>query len=149
MKRILCATGLATVVSLFAIPAHSDTEVPWECSNYTNDAQTRCLNAFVEQQREQISKLKGQLEAQKLAVGQLKEQLNQQAAETANLQQQLLQRPATTVVPSPYSFGYTYIYPPVGLGIYLGRPWIYRPGFYGYVGPFYGTRYYDRRRHRW
>ncbi len=149
MRQVVRATGVAVVVSLVPLPAHAETPVPWECSNYSNEAQTRCLNAFIEQQREQISRLEGQIEAQKLAVGQLKEQLNQQTATTATLQQQLSQRPATTVVPVPYSFGYTFSYPPVGLGIYLGKPWIYSPGFYGYAGPFYGPRYYDRRHHRW
>ena len=76
IQQVVRATGIAVVVSLVPLPAHAETPVPWECSNYSNEAQTRCLKAFIEQQREQISRLEVQVEAQKLAVGQLEEQLN-------------------------------------------------------------------------
>ena len=39
-------------------------QVPWECSNYTDEAQTRCLNAFIERQQEQIAQLEGRVQAQ-------------------------------------------------------------------------------------
>ena len=67
-----------------------------------------------------------------------------QSAATADLQQQLSQRP-TTVVPTPYA--YTYAYPPVGLGLYLGRPWIYGPPYYYH--PYWGPRFYGRWGRRW
>ncbi|MEK7726084.1 MAG: hypothetical protein AAB311_02815, partial [Nitrospirota bacterium] len=100
-----------------------------------------CLNTFIELQREEIGKLKGQLQAQQGTVEQLKQQSDRQAAATADMQRQLA-APPTIVSSIPYS-GYTYVYPPaVGLGLYLGRP-----GFYGY--PYYyrphmywGPRYY-------
>ncbi len=126
------------------------TPVPWECSSYSDEAQTRCLNAFVEQQRDQISKLEGQLQAQQDLVGQLKGQVDRQAAASAQLQQQLSQPPATAVVPAPYPYIYPYAYPPVGVGLYFGRPWLYAPGFYGYYGrPFWGPRYYGHWGRRW
>ena len=77
-------------------------QVPWECSNYTNEAQTRCLNAFIERQQEQIGKLERQLQNQQNMVGQLNGQIERQSAATAQLQQQLAQPPVTTtIVPHP------------------------------------------------
>ena len=130
----------------------SPQQVPWECSNYTDEAQTRCLNAFIERQHEQIGKLESQLQNQQEMVGQLKGQVDHQTAATAQLQQQLAQPPpvATAVVPPPYVYPYAFAYPPVGLGLYLGRPWI-GPGYYGYYGrPYWGPRsYYRHHGRRW
>lgn len=135
---------LYTVIGmgLFALPAlAANQQVPWECSNYSEEAQTRCLNAFIEQQREQIGKLEAQLQAQQEMVGQLRGQADRQAATTAQLQQ---------VVPVPYAYPYAYAYPPVGIGLYFGRPWLYGPGFYGYYGrPFWGPRFYGHRGRHW
>ena len=118
--------------------------VPWECSSYTGEAQTRCLNAFIERQQEQIGLLEGRLQAQQEQVGQLKSQVDRQNAATAQLQQQLSQPPVTsTIVPPPYVYPYVYAYPPVGIGLYLGGPWI-GPGFYGYYGRPWGPRFYYR-----
>lgn len=149
LHRSLLAAGLLTFTALTALSAHAnDVQVPWECSNYSDEAKTRCLNAFIEQQRDQISKLESQLRTQQETVGQLKGQLDRQVAATADLQQQMSQRPTTAVVPAPYA--YTYVYPPVGLGIYLGRPWIYGPPYYyGYGRPFWGPSYYGHRGRRW
>ena len=98
-------------------------QVPWECSNYTDEAQTRCLNAFIERQQEQIAQIPA----------------------TGQLQQQLSQPPvATAIMPPPYVYPYPYAYPPVGIGLYLGRPWGV-PGFYGYYGrPYWGPRFFYR-----
>ena len=139
-------------IALFFLSAHAaNQQVPWECSNYSENAQTRCLNAFIEQQREQIGKLEGQLQAQQDMMGQLRGQADRQAAATAQLQQQLAQPPVTTsVVPVPYAYPYAYAYPPVGIGLYFGRPWLYGPGFYGYYGrPFWGPRFYGHRGRHW
>jgi hypothetical protein len=143
-----------TVVGMgpFALPVHAASQqVPWECSNYHDEAQIRCLNAFIEQQREQIGKLQGQLQAQEEMVGQLKGQVDRQAAARAQIQQQLTQSPVTpAIVPVPYAYPYAYAYPPVGIGFYFGRPWYYGPGFYGYYGrPFWGPRYYGHWGRRW
>lgn len=123
----------------------ADLSVPWECSNYSEQAQTRCMNAFIEQQREQIQKLEGQLQAERDAVAGLKSQVERQAAQTSDLQQQLSQRQTTTVVPTPYA--YAYAFPPVGLGIYLGRPWIYGPPYYYH--PYWGPRFYGHWGRHW
>ena len=137
VPSILIAGAAAAALLLAAGLAHAENQpVPWECSNYEGEAQTRCLNMFIELQREEIGKLKGQLQAQQGTVEQLKQQSDRQAAATASMQQQLA-APPTIVPATPYS-AYTYVYPPtVGLGLYLGSP-----GFYGYGYPYYGRSYY-------
>ena len=108
-------------------------QVPWECSNYTDAAQTRCLNAFIERQQEQIAQLEGRVQAQQDLVGQLKGQVDRQTPATGQLQQQLSQPPVATA-----------IMPPPGIGLYLGRPWGV-PGYYGYYGrPYWGPRFFYR-----
>ena len=144
-KWVMLAAGAAAAV-LFGISAWASApQVPWECSNYSEEAQARCMNAFIEQQREQIEKLESQLRDQRETVGQLKNQLDRQAATTAELQQQLSQRPATSMTPLPYV--YTYAYPPVGLGLYLGRPWVYGPPYFHH--PYWGPRFYGRWGRPW
>ena len=132
----LSMTGQAT--------ASPQQQVPWECSNYTDEAQTRCLNAFIERQQEQIGKLESQIQSQQDIVGQLKGQVERQSAVTAQLQQQLAQPPVTAIVPPPYMYPYAFAYPPAGIGLYLGRPWIGPgyPGYYGYYGRPWGPRFY-------
>lgn len=142
INSLRIAGAAAAALFLATGLAHAENQpAPWECSTYEGEAQTRCLNTFIELQREEIGKLKGQLQAQQGTVEQLKQQSDRQAAATADMQRQLAAPP--TIVPSiPYS-SYTYVYPPaVGLGLYLGRP-----GFYGYpyyYGPhiYWGPRYY-------
>jgi hypothetical protein len=140
--------GIALMAMIFggtSSAAAATSSVPWECSNYSDEAQTRCLNAFIERQQEQIGELEGRLQAQQEMVGQLKSQVDRQNAATAQLQQQLSQPPVTTtIVPQPYVYPYAYGYPPAGIGLYLGRPWI-GPGFYGYYGrPHWGPRFFYR-----
>lgn len=142
-QSILIAGAAAAALLLAAGLAHAENQpVPWECSTYEGEAQTRCLNTFIELQREEIGKLKGQLQAQQGSLEQLKQQSDRQAAATADMQRQIAAPPAIIPAAPPYSV-YTYAYPPaIGLGLYLGSP-----GFYGY--PYYyrpriywGPRYY-------
>ena len=146
LQVVLWTGGLTALLFLAALPVHAaNTQVPWECSSYEGDAQARCLNTFIELQREKIGQLEGQLQAQQGAVGQLKNQVDRQSAATADLQRQLSEHPTTTIVPSPYP--YAYVYPPaLGLGLYLGRPWIYGPPYYS--RPYWGPRYYRHGGHR-
>jgi hypothetical protein len=142
-QSILIAGAAAAALLLAAGLAHAENQpVPWECSTYEGEAQTRCLNTFIELQREEIGKLKGQLQAQQGSLEQLKQQSDRQAAATADMQRQIAAPPAIIPAAPPYSV-YTYAYPPaIGLGLYPGSP-----GFYGY--PYYyrpriywGPRYY-------
>lgn len=145
-SAILSAIGTVGVLLLIAPAAQAaSTQVPWECSSYEGDAQTRCLNAFIELQREKIGQLEGQLQTQQGTVNQLKDQVDRQSEATADLQRQLSDRYSTPVTPAPYA--YSYIYPPaIGLGFYLGRPWIYGPPYYFH--PYWGPRYYRNWGHR-
>jgi len=140
-RLLIGAIGIGTVLA--GLPAQaSESQAPWECSNYTGDAHTRCLEAFAESQRDQIAALQGKLQAQQETVNLLKDQLDRQASTSAELQRQLAQPPAVVQAVPPL-----YAYPPVGLSLYLGRPWIYGPPYY--FSPFvFGPRY-NGLRHRW
>ena len=143
-QLLIGAIGIGMVLA--GLPAHaSESQTPWECSNYTGDAHTRCLEAFVESQRDQIAALQGKMQAQQETVNHLKDQLDRQASTSADLQRQLAQPPAVVQAVPPF-----YVYPPVGLGLYLGRPWIYGPPFF-YRPYVYGPRYNGPRHrgHRW
>ena len=132
------AIGIGLVLA--GLPAHaSESQAPWECSSYTGDARTRCLEAFAESQRDQIATLHGKLQAQQETVNHLKDQLDRQTSTSADLQRQLAQPPAIVHTVPPL-----YTYPPVGFGFYLGRPWIYGPPFF--YGPYiYGSHYFGPR----
>ncbi|MBU6479977.1 MAG: hypothetical protein KGS09_05480 [Nitrospirae bacterium] len=143
------AIGLGMVLA--GLPARaSDSQTPWECSSYTGAAHTRCLETFIESQRDQIAALQGKLQAQQGAVDHLKDQVDHQASASADLQRRLAQPPAVVQGAPPLYTYSPYAYPPVGLGLYLGRPWIYGPP-YLYRPYIYGPRYYGSRHrgHRW
>jgi hypothetical protein len=124
LRGIVASSILIVCLTPPVVALSADSSIPWECSTYEGDAQSRCLHAFIEHQREQIERLEGHLQAQQGTVGQLKDQVDRQAAATADLQRQLSDRPPMTVMPSPYP--YAYVYPPTfGFGLHFGRPWIY------------------------
>jgi uncharacterized coiled-coil protein SlyX len=131
---------------LAVLPAYaSESQTPWECSSYIGDAQTRCVEAFAESQRDQIATLQEKVQAQQETVNHLQDQLDRQASTNANLQRQLAQPPAIVQAIPPF-----YAYPSVGLGLYLGRPWIYGPSYFHrpYVfGPRHNGAHH--RGHRW
>lgn len=138
-QLLIGAIGIGIVLAW--LPAHaSESQPPWECSNYTGDAHTRCLAAFVESQRDQIAALQARVQAQQDTVNQLKVQMDHQAAASTAAQQQLAQPPVVVQVAPPL-----YAYPPMGLGLYLGGPWNYGPPFL-YRPYIYGSRYYGHHR---
>jgi len=141
---LIGAIGIGMVLA--GLPAQAnESQTPWECSSYTGDAHTRCVEAFAESQRDQIAALQGKLQAQQETVNFLKDQLDRQASTSAELQRQLAHSPSVVQVVPPL-----YPYPSVGLSFSLGRPWIYGSPFFSspYV---YGLRYYGPRHrdHRW
>jgi hypothetical protein len=149
----LCIGSLA--FGLFPFPSRAETiQVPWECSNYTGDAQTRCVNAFMEAQQKKITELEGKLQAQEGTVSQLKSQLDRQTTATSNLQRQLAERPTTSMVPVPYSYPYSYGpysygYPlglGLGFGLHFGSSGMYASPFYS---PFWGHRRYGYWGYPW
>lgn len=127
------------ILLLAAMPAHAnDPQGPWECSGYSGEAHTRCLAGFVEAQREQIASLQGKVQAQQETVNQLKAQMDRQASANAPIQSQVTPPPIIQTVPPLYG------YPPVGIGLYVGRPWFYGPPYF-YRPYFYGPRYFGYR----
>ena len=139
---ILClfVSGVGLGLSMSDSRALAETSnVPWECSGYSGDAQTRCITTLMELQQEKIDKLAEQLKAQEGTVSQLKEKLDRQDALALSLGQASKQDSRYS---PPYFSGYAYPYgssygyaqvPP--MGIYLQPPWRY-PRYYGY-GPGY------------
>jgi len=136
---VVAAAPLA--LTLFASVYAADTDVPWECSTYTGDAQTRCMHALIEAQREKIGKLEGQVQSQQSQMGTLQQQLDQHSRTTAELQRQLDRPPTVVPAPTPYTYAYPYAYPypypypyvyPPGIrfGLYFGGgPYFYGPGW--------------------
>ncbi|MDF0673927.1 MAG: hypothetical protein P0120_06240 [Nitrospira sp.] len=149
LSRTLVLTGSLTCL-LSPFPSLAETlQVPWECSNYTGDAQTRCVNAFMEAQQKKIAELETKLQAQEGTVSQLKSQLDRQATSTADLQRQLAERPTTSIVTIPYSYPYSYGYPlglGLGFGLRFGSAGIYASPFYS---PFWSHRHYGYWGYRW
>jgi hypothetical protein len=114
----------------------SEPQTTWECSNYSGDAHTRCVEAFAGSQRDQIAALQEKMQAQQEAIKQLRDQLDRQMSRSADLERRLAQPSAVVqAVPPPYIYP-PYGYPSVGLGLYFGHSWAYGPPFfyrpYGY-----------------
>src|SRR5262245_52899154 len=62
-RLLIGAIGIG--ILLAGLPAQaSESQTPWECSSYTGDAHTRCVEAFVELQRDQIASLQEKMKAQ-------------------------------------------------------------------------------------
>ena len=140
---LIGAIGIGMVLAW--VPAQaSEAQALWECSSYTGDAHTRCLEGFAESQRDQIAALQEKLQAQQETVKLLKDQLDRQASASAELQRQLAQPPAVVQAIPPL-----YAYPSVGFGFSLGHSWIYGPSLfyrpYGFGPHYYGLGW----GHRW
>ncbi|MGC4096970.1 MAG: hypothetical protein QM706_07625 [Nitrospira sp.] len=138
---------------LFPLPSIAETvQVPWECSNYTGDAQTRCVHALLEAQQKKIAELEGKLQFQEGTVSQLKSQLDRQSTATADLQRQLAERPSTSIVPIPYPIVFLWLWlwlspwTVLGFDLSFGSSGMYASPFYR---PYWGPRHYDYWGHRW
>ncbi len=150
--RLVRASVLVGSLAFIGVPFPSTAEtlqVPWECSNYTGGAQTRCVNALIEAQQKKIAELEGKLQAQEGTVSQLKSQLDRQSTATADLQRQLTERPTTSVIPIPYSYGYPFGLG-LGFGLHFGSSGLYASPYYGpYYRPFWAHRHYRYWGYRW
>lgn len=129
-RTVLQTCGLAFLLLVSTFPSRAEPpSVPWECSTYKGEAQTRCFNTLIELQREKIGQLEGQLRAQEGTVSQLKHQVDRQTALTADLQRRLSDRQTVYISPTFYPFApHLDFYPPgLGFGIHFGSPWGYGP----------------------
>lgn len=144
--QLRATRGLVTLVAgfwllVFPLPGGAqESAVPWECSEYSGEAQTRCMRTLLELQQEKIAKLEGQLKAQEGTVNELKAKMDRQEAlarqEAKAYKQDPRWPPPPYVPPAPPIYAPTYGYAPVPpIGIYVQPPWRY-PRFYGY-GPGY------------
>lgn len=126
-----------------------ETNVPWECSEYSGDAQTRCISTLKELQQRKIDQLAEQLKAQEGIVKQLQEKLDRQEV-SALSQVQTSKQNSRYLSPYPYAYPYGSSYgyaqfPP--FGIYLQPPWGYPrnygygPGYWGYGPPTLGYNF--------
>lgn len=125
---------------LWTLPVSgADPIVPWECTGFSGEAQSRCVRTFTELQQEKIAKLEKELEIQKGTVQHLQHQVAQQASATADLKRQFRRKQSRW-----YRSPFVNIYPPLGFSLgfgrdrhfggslFLGRPYFYGPRFYGY-----------------
>ncbi len=133
--------GLSVLaVMLWFLPANAtDQVVPWECTGFTEEAQSRCVRIFADLQQEKIEKLERDLETQRQTVHQLQRQVTQQASVAANLERQLSKKRSRW-----YGRPTFQIYPPLGLSLgfgrhrhfggslFFGRPYYYGPRFFGH-----------------
>jgi len=142
--RVAWGVHVGLIVFLFTTPVGAqESDVPWECSAYSGEAQTRCMRTLLELQQEKIAKLEEQLKAQEGTVNELKEKMDRQEA-LARREAKVYKKdprwpPPPYVAPAaplytPY-YGYAAV-PPIG--IYVQPPWRY-PRYYGY-GPGYWGR---------
>jgi hypothetical protein len=147
---LLAAAGMLMALWLLTAQAYGADSVPWECSNYSPEAQTRCMQVLIESQRDKIDQLESQVQSQQSKVGELQHEVDRQARATADLQRQLTDRPPLVVpAPIPPPYPYAYAYPPgIGFGFYFGRPRLYG-GPYLYGPPYWGPRFSRPWRHRW
>ena len=54
--QLLIGGAIGIGLLLAWLPVHADeSHTPWECSSYTGDAHTRCVETFAEWQRDEIA----------------------------------------------------------------------------------------------
>lgn len=142
-KRWTGVAGLGLLLSALPVGA-AEPPVPWECSEYSGEAQVRCMHTLFELQQDKIAKLEEQLKVQEGTVNELKEKMDRQEA-AARREAKAAYKGDPRWPPPPYSppvapsYAPSYGYAPVPpIGIYLGNPWRY-PRYYGY-GPGYWGR---------
>ncbi len=122
----------------------ADQAVPWECTGFTGEAQSRCTRTFTELRHEKIAKLEKELEFQKQETRQYQQQLAQQASTTAKLQRKLTRKRSRW-----YSSPSLHLFPPLGLGLYFGRDRFFGGSLF-YGNPrYYGSRFYRHGYRRW
>jgi hypothetical protein len=125
--------------------------VPWECSEYTGEAQSRCMHVLLELQQNHITKLEAQLNAQERTVQDLKKKVDRQ--ESFASRDARVYKPAPRYSRSPYVPPYAYA-PLRPFGIYLQPPWTasqyygFGSGYWGQPGLSFNFRYGRGHRHK-
>lgn len=150
----LCSIGWVATVAAEETPGG-----PWECSGYSGDAHTRCLQTYIEVQRDKVSKLESELRHQQATMNELRDRVDRQQATTADLERQLSDRASDRAYLAPmapyygYGYGYGYGAPSFGLGLSFGRPWYYGSSYFypPLLGPrlFIGPQFHFGTRSLW
>ena len=105
---------------------------PEECLAYTGDAHLNCVYAYIEIQKEKISKLEEELHLLKGTANALQEKVNRQSSLTQNLQRRIDDQNQQY-----QEFRYPRFRPSLGFSYYSGPPYRYGRLF----GPYYGFGY--------
>ena len=138
---VVCAMSLI-LGTRFASAAESG--VPWECSGFSAEAQSRCLQTFAELQQEKIAKLEKELESQRQTVQSLKQQVARQASSTAELERHLKNNRSRW-----YGSRFVPVYPSVSLGLRFGRDRFWRGSLWYGTPRYFGPRWYGHGPRRW
>lgn len=142
----LWGVGLGVLMSSAHVIAQAP-NVPWECSEYSGEAQTRCMHVLLDLQKNHIAKLEAQLNAQERTVNDLKEKMDRQEAFASRDARVKKQDPLYPLTPYAYA-------PLRPLGIYLQPPWTvsryygFGPAYWGQPGLSFNFRYGRGHRHR-
>ncbi len=128
----------ALVVMLCALPADAAGPIiPWECTGFAGEAQSRCVRTFADLQQEKIATLERDLEVQQRTVQQLQNQVARQASATVDLERKLTRKRFRW-----YGSPFVQIYPPLGLTLGFGRDkYFWGSLFYG-TSHYYGSGFY-------
>ena len=141
-SRLIGSLGSVCVLGLmlWTLPAGAAVSpMPWECSGFAGEAQSRCVRTLDELQQEKIAKLERAVEVQQRTLQQLQLQVTRQASATADLERKLMRKRSRR-----YSSPFVQIYPPLGLtlrfgrdtffggSLFYGRPHYYGPRLYGH-----------------
>ncbi len=121
----------------------ADQAVPWECTGFAGEAQSRCTRTFTELRQEKIAKLEQELKFQEQKNQQIQQQLSQQASTAAKLERKLTRKRSRW-----YNSPSVQIYPPLGLGLRFGRGRFFGGSLF-YGNPrYYGRSFYGRHGYR-
>jgi len=128
----------ALVVMLCALPADATGPIiPWECTGFAGEAQSRCVRTFADLQQEKIATLERDLEVQQRTVQQLQNQVARQASATVDLERKLTRKRSRW-----YSSPFVQIYPPLGLTLRFGRDTFFGGSLFYGSSHYYGPRLY-------
>ncbi len=137
----VCALGLI----FFSLPVGATVlVVPWECTGFAGEAQSRCVRTFTELQQEKIVKWERALEDQQRTVQQLQKQITRQASATADLERKLTRKRSRW-----YGSPSVQIYPPLGLTLRFGRDRFFGGSWFYGKPRYYGPRFYGHAHRRW
>lgn len=146
-SRLIGSLGSVCVLGLmlWTLPAGAaDPPMPWECSGFAGEAQSRCAQTLDELQQEKIAKLERAVEVQQRTVQQLQLQVTRQASATADLERKLTRKRSRW-----YGSSFVQIYPPLGLTLRFGRDNFFRGSLFYGRPHYYGPRFYGYGHRRW